>query len=239
MVTAPVVEDPSRHTDHPQRWSFALLLSLLALALGVSGLPSPLYPLYQQQWHLSPVSVTVVFAVYAIGALGSALTVGPISDALGRKPVLISALVAILAGLGLFLIATTEWQLILARFLHGTAIGAITVVAGAALLDVRPRGGARNGMLSGVALNVGIAITVLGAASAAQWASNPLRIPFAIVGVVVVVMLAAVIVLIEPHSEKPGRASESNDRRYLHRCSRTSGSPVSESSVRGRFWASS
>jgi len=202
-VTGTGVPSPST-TVHPQRWSFALLLALLALALGVSGLPSPLYPIYQQEWHLSPVSITIVFAVYAIGALGSALTVGPISDAVGRKPVLITALLAILGGLGLFLIATSEWQLIVARFLHGGAIGAITVVAGAALLDVRPHGGARNGMLSGVALNVGIAITVFGAAAAAQWAANPLRIPFAIVGVVVAVMLVAVIVLIEPHTEKTG-----------------------------------
>jgi MFS family permease len=197
------LQAPNRST-HPQPWSFVLLLSLLALALGVSALPSPLYPIYQGQWHLSPLSTTIVFAVYAIGALGSALTVGPISDAVGRKPVLLVALLAILAGLGLFLIATSEWQLIVARFLHGSAIGAITVVAGAALLDVRPHDGARNGMLSGVALNTGMAITVLGAAAAAQWAANPLRMPFAIVGVVVLAMLAAVIALVEPHTERTG-----------------------------------
>lgn len=187
-------------SPHPQPWAFALLLALLALALGVSGLPSPLYPIYQQQWHLSPLSTTIVFAVYAIGALGSALTVGPISDAIGRKPVLVTALTAILIGLGLFLIATSEWQLIVARFLHGGAIGAITVVAGAALLDVRPRDGSRNGMASGVALNVGIAITVLGSAAAAQWAAKPLRVPYAIVAVVVLVMFVAVITLVEPHT---------------------------------------
>ena len=62
-------------------------------------MPSPLYPLYQQEWHLSALSTTIVFAVYAIGALGAALTVGPISDAIGRKPVL-------LAGLAIFLMAT-------------------------------------------------------------------------------------------------------------------------------------
>ncbi|MGO3326829.1 MFS transporter [Gordonia sp. (in: high G+C Gram-positive bacteria)] len=204
MANAAGIEDLRSRTDHPQRWSFALLLALLALALGVSGLPSPLYPIYQQEWHLSPLSITVVFAVYAIGALCSALTVGPISDAVGRKPVLLCSLVAILGGLGLFLIATSEWELILARLLHGTAIGAITVVAGAALLDVRPNGGARNGMFSGIALNIGIAITVFGAAAAAQWAADPLRIPYAIVAAVVVVMLAGVIILIEPHNEKTG-----------------------------------
>ncbi|ALG86212.1 MFS transporter [Gordonia phthalatica] len=204
MVIEAVAEEHSTRTVHPQRWAFPLLLALLALALGCSGLPSPLYPIYQAEWDMSPLTITVVFAVYAIGALGAALTVGPISDALGRKPVLITALVLILSGLVLFLVANSAWVLIIARFLHGMAIGTITVTAGAALLDVRPFAGARNGVASGVALNVGITITVIGAAAAAQWASNPLRIPYAIVAGVVVVMLVAVIALVEPHTGRTG-----------------------------------
>ncbi|TWS21500.1 MFS transporter [Tsukamurella asaccharolytica] len=203
MSLAPQVATPSTHV-HPQRWSFALLLALLALALGVSGLPSPLYPLYQEQWHLSALSTTIVFAVYAMGALGAALTVGPISDAIGRKPVLLAAVGTILVGLLLFLFAGAEWQLILARFLHGAAIGSITVVAGAALLDVRPTDGARNGMLSGVALNVGIAATALGAAAVAQYAPYPLRTPFVAMGIVVLAILVGVIALIEPHVGRTG-----------------------------------
>lgn len=194
----------SSASAHPQRWAFGLLLTLLALALGVSGLPSPLYPIYQQEWHLSALSTTVVFAVYAIGALGAALTVGPISDAIGRKPVLLAAVATILVGLVLFLFAGAEWQLILARFLHGAAIGSITVVAGAALLDVRPFDGARNGMLSGVALNVGIAATALGAATVAQYAPSPLRTPFVVMGVVVLAILVGVIALVEPHDGRTG-----------------------------------
>ena len=77
MSTLTLDRTPSR-SAHPQAWSFGLLLALLGLALGVSGLPSPLYPIYQAQWHMSPLSTTVVFAVYSIGALGSALTVGQI-----------------------------------------------------------------------------------------------------------------------------------------------------------------
>ena len=56
-----------------------------------------------------------------------------ISDAVGRKPVLLVALSIILVGLAVFLIADHAWQLVLARLLHGVAVGALTVVAGAAL----------------------------------------------------------------------------------------------------------
>ncbi|WP_132992455.1 MFS transporter [Gordonia zhaorongruii] len=203
MTTAATDLDRSR-TTHPQRWSFGLLLVLLALALGVSALPSPLYPIYQSEWGLSPLSITAVFAVYAVGALTSALTVGPISDAIGRKPLLILALVSILAGLVVFLVADTTWHLMVARLLHGGAIGAITVVSGAALLDVRPFDGSRNGMLSGVALNLGITVTVTASAAAAQWGPSPLRTPYVVIGVVILVLLAAVIVLVEPHAERTG-----------------------------------
>lgn len=153
---------------------------------------------------MSPLTITVIFAVYAIGALGAALTVGPISDAVGRKPVLIAALLSILLGLALFLVADTAVVLIIARFLHGAAIGAITVTAGAALLDVRPQAGARNGTASGIALNVGITVTVISAAAAAEWAAHPLRVPYAVVGIVVLLMLGAVIVMTEPHTDRPG-----------------------------------
>lgn len=193
----------SRHV-HPQRWSFLLLLALLAMALGTSALPSPLYPIYAQEWGFGPLATTVIFAVYAIGALAAALTVGPISDAVGRKPVLLTALVMMLVGLGIFLLADAVWELLLARLIHGAAIGATIVVSGAALLDVRPYDGDRNGAISGSVLNAGIALTVLGSAMAAQWSAHPLRTPYAVMGVIVTVLLAAAIVLIEPHTARTG-----------------------------------
>lgn len=191
-------------SSRQKRWAYGYFLVLLALALGISGLPSPLYPLYQEQWQLSPLTITVVFAAYAIGALVSALTVGPISDAVGRKPVLLVALTIVLVGLGVFLIADHPWQLVLARLLHGVAVGALTVVAGAALLDLRPHDGARNGMAGGVALNTGMAVTVLGVALAAQWAKDPLRLPYVIFAVITAAILAILMLLSEPHVERTG-----------------------------------
>ncbi|MFZ2511541.1 MAG: MFS transporter [Gordonia sp. (in: high G+C Gram-positive bacteria)] len=194
---------PPRHV-HPQRWSFALLLALLAMALGTSALPSPLYPIYATEWGFGPLTTTLIFAVYAVGALVAALTVGPISDAVGRKPVLLTALVMMLIGLLVFLVATQVWQLLVARLIHGAAIGATMVVAGAALLDVRPHDGDRNGAVSGGAVNFGIAAVVLGSAAAAQWSSYPLRVPYAVMGAVVTALLLAAMVLIEPHTGRTG-----------------------------------
>ncbi|PRC48840.1 MFS transporter, partial [Mycobacterium sp. ITM-2017-0098] len=77
-----------RSISETQRWAYPLLLVLSGVALGVSGLPAPLYGIYESNWHLSPLATTIVFAVYAVAALVAVLVSGKISDVVGRKPVL-------------------------------------------------------------------------------------------------------------------------------------------------------
>ncbi|MCF2437185.1 hypothetical protein LV779_36475 [Streptomyces thinghirensis] len=70
-----------------RRASFALDVSILAALLAASSAPTPLYPLYQDQWGLSALAVTVVFSAYALALLLALLTTGALSDHLGRRPV--------------------------------------------------------------------------------------------------------------------------------------------------------
>ncbi|MGC8918457.1 MFS transporter [Streptomyces sp. PG2] len=60
--------------------------------LAASSAPTPLYPLYQDQWGLSALAVTVVFSAYSLALLSALLTTGALSDRLGRRPVLAGAL---------------------------------------------------------------------------------------------------------------------------------------------------
>ena len=151
--------DRSIGTD-PQRFAYPLLLVLCGVALGVSGLPAPLYGIYETVWHLSPLSTTIVFAVYAVAALGAVLVSGRISDVVGRKPVLLAAIVAMIVGLGVFLVADNMALLLVARAIHGAAVGSIVVAAAAALLDLRPLHGLRSGQLSGVSFNIGMTVAI-------------------------------------------------------------------------------
>lgn len=182
-----------------QRWAYSLLLVLSGVALGVSGLPAPLYGMYEAQWHLSPLSTTVVFAVYAVAALGAVLVSGRISDVVGRKPVLLGALAAMIVGLGVFLVADNMAMLLVARTIHGAAVGSIVVAGAAALLDLRPAHGVRSGQLSGVSFNIGLTIAILGSSLLAQYAPHPLRTPYAVVAVVCAVVGIGLIALREPH----------------------------------------
>ncbi|WP_067574671.1 MFS transporter [Nocardia acidivorans] len=185
-----------------QRWAYALVLAASGVALGVSGAPAPLYGMYQQAWHFSPLTTTLVFAVYAVAALVAVLVSGRISDVVGRKPVLLGAFGIMILGLVVFLFADNVAMLLLARALHGIAVGATVVAGAAALLDMRPKDGARSGQLSGVAFNVGMAVAILGSALLAQYAPHPLRTPYVVITLACLAIGAGVIALNEPHTAR-------------------------------------
>ena len=181
---------------------YRLLFALLAVALGVSGVPAPLYGVYEREWHLAPLTTTLVFAVYAFAALGSVLVAGQVSDRYGRKPPLIAAAVAMVVGLVVFMTAQGVVALFVARALHGAAVGATVVAGSAALLDLRPHDGARTGHLTGVVINVGMAVTILGASLLAQYGPDPLVTPYAVVGLVVLLLLFNLLLMGETHQTR-------------------------------------
>ena len=182
--------------------SYPLLIVLMAVSLGVSGVPAPLYGVYQAEWHLAPITTTVVFAAYAVAALGAVLVAGQLSDRLGRKPLLVGAAAAMVVGLVVFMTADGVTGLVVARVLHGAAVGTAVVTGSAALLDLRPCHGARSGHLTGIMFNVGMAVTILGAALLAQFGPDPLVTPYAVVALVVLVVLFGLLAMEETHGDR-------------------------------------
>lgn len=189
-----------------QRWAYPLLIGLLAVSLGVSAAPTPLYGLYEQRWDLEPITTTLIFAVYAVAALGAVLIAGQLADQFGRKPLLVGAAAAMVVGLVVFATAHGVAALLLARALHGGAVGTAVVAGSAALLDLRPEDGARSGHLTGIMFQVGMGVTILGASLLAQFGPDPLVTPYVVVGVVVLALLALLLAMDETHTTRlPGR----------------------------------
>jgi len=202
LATSPATA--ANETREAQGWAYPALLALMALAIGISASPAPLYGLYADEWHFAPITTTVVFSAYAVAALVSVLLVGSISDRFGRRRVLLTAVVTLIAGLVVFMTAGGVAALLVARVLHGFAVGAIVVAGSAALLDLRPEEGAATGKRTGVAFNIGITIAVLGTAVDAQYGPSPLVAPYAALAVLTALGLVAVILMRETHRE--GRA---------------------------------
>src|SRR5690242_12496447 len=67
------------------------VVTLATFAAG-SGAPTPLYRVYQDSFALSPLTLTVIFSAYVFALLVSLLTVGKLSDYVGRRPIILGAL---------------------------------------------------------------------------------------------------------------------------------------------------
>jgi MFS family permease len=180
-IARPAPQTVAADQSGGQAWAYPLLIALLAVSLGVSGAPAPLYGLYAARWGLAPITTTLVFAVYALAALGAVLVAGQASDRFGRKPLLVGAAVGMLVGLVVFMTASGLPALFVGRFIHGASVGTAVVVGSAALLDLRPEHGARTGHITGIFFNVGIAVTILSAALLAQFGPHPFVTPYALV----------------------------------------------------------
>lgn len=185
-----------------QPWSYSLVLTANAVAVGVSCAPASLYGLYQTAWHFSSLTTTVIFAAYAVAALGAVLVSGKISDVVGRKPVMVAAFATMIIGLLVFLFADSVGMLLLARVLHGVAVGSIVVAGGAALLDIHPEQGARSGRLAVVAFMGGLAVAVLGSGMIARYLPDPLRTPYAVMIGICLLFMPGILMMPETHTAR-------------------------------------
>ena len=66
------------------------MASITLFFLAASAAPTSLYAVYQARWGFSPITTTVVFGIYALSVLAALLTLGKLSDHVGRRPVLIA-----------------------------------------------------------------------------------------------------------------------------------------------------
>ncbi len=173
----------------PAFWLLALTLALLLFA---SSAPSPLYIVYQAQWGFSSITLTGVFAVYALGLLGALIVTGSLSDHLGRRPTLLLALALEILGMLLFAEAQSVIWLFAARILQGIATGIATAAISAALIDLQPRSNMRLGALIAAAAPMGgLACGALGSGLLVQFGPDPTRLIYWLL--IVAFALAAVL----------------------------------------------
>ena len=134
------------------------MVSLLA----ASAAPTPLYAIYQRMWGFTPITVTIVFGVYAVAVLLALLTLGRLSDSIGRRPVLLAALVVQILSMVVYATAGGVGELMGARIIQGLATGAALGAIGAGMLDVdRERGALANALSPGLGTGSGALISAL------------------------------------------------------------------------------
>jgi MFS family permease len=166
-----------------------------------SGAPTPIYFLYQQSMHLSSLAVTVVFAVYAFSLLTAMLVIGRLSDHVGRKPVILASLLANLAAMVIFAVASSLEHLILARAVQGVAVGAGIAALGAAILDAERKHGA---LLNSIFVFLGLLIGTLVSALLVTFAPNPLHLVYKVLLGGTAILIVLLWLMPETAPRKPG-----------------------------------
>ena len=177
---------------------FWLVTAAFWTAMAFSGAPAPLYPLYEKRDGFEAFTVTVVFAVYAVGVLASLLLAGHISDWLGRRRILGAALALQILAAVVFLAWPALPGLLLARFATGLGIGMIAPTATAYLQELhaahRPQASlARFSIVSATANVGGLGLGPLITGVLAQYLPLPLVIPFIVFAALLTFSLVAVI----------------------------------------------
>lgn len=187
----------------PQRVAYWHAAAVIGLCLFASTVPSPLYHTYATTWHFSPLTLTLVYATYAFGVLAALLLAGRVSDQVGRRPVLLVALGALMVSAALFIAADATWWLFVARGVQGVATGAALSAASAALLDLHARRDPVSaGLANAVASCAGLGLGVLVSAVLVQAGTAPRALPYVTLLVLFGTALAGAYWMPEPVRER-------------------------------------
>ncbi|MFB9832929.1 MFS transporter [Actinoallomurus acaciae] len=190
--------------DGPLRWrlsrrgGFWLVVFLVFTGLLGSYSLTPLYPIYQERWHFSDVMLSVAFACYSLGTIVSLLVAGSLSDRIGRRKAFVPALLGVAASMLVLAFAVDLPMLLTGRALQGVFTGIINGTAGAALMDLQPRGDRRVAALANsTSIAVGSAFGPLIAGLLVAHAPSPTLTPYLLVLLLLAIGLLGVTVMPE------------------------------------------
>jgi predicted MFS family arabinose efflux permease len=181
--------------------AFYLLASITVSLLAGSSAPTPLYPLYQAEWGFSPVTVTIIFGIYALAVLSALLIAGRLSDHVGRRPVLIFATVAQAATMLIFAEADGLSGLLIARVIQGLTTGTAVAAIGAGMLDLHP---ARGTIANAVAPTMGTALGGILAGVMVRYLPAPTHLVYLVLGAIFVLQGIGVLFMAESISPRSG-----------------------------------
>jgi len=157
------------------RWT-AYVLAVTAFAAAV---PTPLYPIYEQQFGFSSGILGLVFGAYTAGVLLTLFFVAPQAERVGRRRMLYLGMILTAVGAAGFAFAPGVVWLGLARVISGMGVGVTTSVATAAMSDLEPYRDQHHVARVAVAANFGgFAIGVVLSGFLVEYAPYPMELVY-------------------------------------------------------------
>src|SRR5881409_2109294 len=172
MAQSEICYDPRVSGERRFQWNVALILfGVLFLGVSDTQLVAPLLPLIASDLGITPGHAGIIVTTYSLAAAAFALLVGPVSDRVGRKKVLVSGLAVFSLASFFTYHVSTFGALVILRALTGLAAGTLSTSALSFAGDYYPyqeRGRAMGVLSMGyfVAFVVGVPA---GALAASRW----------------------------------------------------------------------
>lgn len=182
------------------------------VAMMGTTMPTPLYALYEIEFGFSVFVVTLVFAAYAVGVLGALLAFGRWSDSLGRRPMLLAAIVFGLVSAVVFVTADSLTALVIGRVLSGLSAGIFVGTATVTLIELVPDAWRDRAPAIATAANIGgLGLGPLVAGLLAEYFPHPLRLTFFVD--IALLAVAAVAVFLAPETVRVARGARPHMQR--------------------------
>ncbi|MCH4209407.1 MFS transporter [Bifidobacterium sp.] len=216
--TQPVAQPSKQSAGSPELRRHAaslwLIAIIFAIAMSFTTVPTTLWSLYESAENYSTMMVTVAFTSYSFGVLLSLVLLGHISDWRGRRPLIAASLLCQVAA-AVALMATQAFiPVVIARFVSGIGVGTLTATATAYLAELAVAGGRISpsiALVIATAANLGgLGAGPLVGGALAQWAPDPLVVPYGSYLVLLIICLGALwlepeTVAIRPQQYHPQR----------------------------------
>jgi MFS family permease len=168
-----------RHRSGFWAATFAFLV-----VMAVATLPSPLYGLYRTRDHLSALTITVVFAIFAASTIAVLLRDSAIAARIGRRGTMLASVATMMVAMGVLAAWKDLPGLLIGRVITGVSVGLAAGTAITYLIELRLRAdpgpsSAARARTIGTSVTVGaLGIGPLVAGCLAQWVTQPLTVPY-------------------------------------------------------------
>jgi MFS family permease len=175
--TAPAARS-RRHRSGFWAAAFAFLV-----VMAVATLPSPLYGLYRTRDHLSALTITVVFAIFAASTIALLQRDSAIAARIGRRGTMLAAVATMMVAMGVLAAWKDLPGLLIGRLITGVSVGLAAGTAITYLIELRLRADPKASPVRARTIGTSVTVGALGigplvAGCLAQWVPQPLTVPY-------------------------------------------------------------